>query len=502
MPQMFKSLDRYVRSIDYILLVIALICSGFGLVLINSATATLQDGSTRYMTVQTLAIALGLVGFVVASCIPYEKLTPMWRAVLLFNVLFQLSLLVLGYEDGGNRSWIRFGGIGVQPTEIGKLLFIFTFAKQINLYRYELNRIRSLLLLGGQLALVVLAIIFPSHDVGVALSYVIIAVIMLFAAGLSLRWFAGGLVLCCAAIPILWQVLSDPQKNRILVLFDPSVSPNTYWQQEQSRIAIGAGKLFGQGYMQGSQTQYNMLPEKQTDFIFAVAGEEWGLVGCLLILILLNLLIFRLFYVAYQAKGQFLSLMCAGIGAMFLYQTYENVFMCLGIGPVMGLTLPFFSYGGSSMVTMFLAVGMAAGISMRSRWQKEQRLAGSEVEEEPEYSVPDWNPGQVVASLLGRKPSKVSSQPAESEQSPQMEDIPEIPPESEHSAIPVLDWSVLDGFSDYVREKVLQQNGAESQESESAEDAKQEEDIFQWRRVYLDLDEHADSEQKKPPKQD
>ncbi|MGN1014993.1 MAG: FtsW/RodA/SpoVE family cell cycle protein [Butyricicoccus sp.] len=497
MPQIFKSLDRYVRSIDYFLLVVSLICSGFGLVLINSATATLQDGSTRYMTVQVLAIVLGVIGFVIASCIPYEKLTPMWRAVLLFNVLFQLSLFLLGYEDGGNRSWIRFGGIGIQPAEIGKLLFIFTFAKQINLYRYELNRVRSLLLLGGQLVLVMLAIILPSHDVGVALSYAVIAVIMLFAAGLSLRWFVGGLVLCCAAIPILWQVLSDPQKNRILVLFDPSVSPNTYWQQEQSRIAIGAGKLFGQGYMQGSQTQYNMLPEKQTDFIFAVAGEEWGLVGCLLILILLNLLIFRLFYVSYQAKGQFLSLMCAGIGAMFLYQTYENIFMCLGIGPVMGLTLPFFSYGGSSMVTMFLAVGMAAGISMRSRWQKELRLAGGGAEEELEYSVPDWDPGQAVASFLGRKKTGTVSPPDASKQKPQTDDIPDIPPEKD-SAIPVLDWSLLDGFSDYVREKVLRQNG---EDGASEEHTGQEDDVFQWRRVYLDSEQEENETTDNPPEQ-
>ena len=387
MPNFLKSLDRYVRTIDYFLLVIALICSACGIVLIYSATAALSEGSSRYITVQSAAIVLGLIGFVVMSCVRWENHTRFWRIVLVLNILFQLSLVVFGYEDGGNRSWLRFAGIGIQPGEIGKLLFIFTFAKQAALYRRQINHWKSLLMLGLQLAVMVLAILIPSHDMGVALSYVFIAIAILFAAGLSLKWFAAGIAVIAAAAPVLWKFLSTAQKNRILVLIDPSIAPDAYWQQEQSRIAIGAGRLFGQGYLQGSQTQHNMLPEKQTDFIFAVAGEEWGLVGCLLILILLNLLIFRVFYVAYRADGHFLTLVCTGIGSMLLYQTYVNIFMCLGVGPVMGLPLPFFSYGGSAMVTSFLAIGVAAGISMRTRQRRGMRLTADTREEE----APPWS---------------------------------------------------------------------------------------------------------------
>ena len=387
MPNLLKSLDRYVRTIDYFLLVIALICSACGIVLIYSATAALSEGSSRYITVQSAAIVLGLIGFVVMSCVRWENHTRFWRIVLVLNILFQLSLVVFGYEDGGNRSWLRFAGIGIQPGEIGKLLFIFTFAKQAALYRRQINHWKSLLMLGLQLAVMVLAILIPSHDMGVALSYVFIAIAILFAAGLSLKWFAAGIAVIAAAAPVLWKFLSTAQKNRILVLIDPSIAPDAYWQQEQSRIAIGAGRLFGQGYLQGSQTQHNMLPEKQTDFIFAVAGEEWGLVGCLLILILLNLLIFRVFYVAYRADGHFLTLVCTGIGSMLLYQTYVNIFMCLGVGPVMGLPLPFFSYGGSAMVTSFLAIGVAAGISMRTRQRRGMRLTADTREEE----APPWS---------------------------------------------------------------------------------------------------------------
>ena len=387
MPNLLKSLDRYVRTIDYFLLVIALICSACGLVLIYSAAAALSEGSSRFITVQSAALVLGLIGFVVMSCVRWENHTRFWRIVLVLNILFQLSLVVFGYEDGGNRSWLRFAGIGIQPGEIGKLLFIFTFAKQAALYRRQINHWKSLLMLGLQLAVMVLAILIPSHDMGVALSYVFIAIAILFAAGLSLKWFAAGIAVIAAAAPVLWKFLSTAQKNRILVLIDPSIAPDAYWQQEQSRIAIGAGRLFGQGYLQGSQTQHNMLPEKQTDFIFAVAGEEWGLVGCLLILILLNLLIFRVFYVAYRADGHFLTLVCTGIGSMLLYQTYVNIFMCLGVGPVMGLPLPFFSYGGSAMVTSFLAIGVAAGVSMRTRQRRGMRLTADTREEE----APPWS---------------------------------------------------------------------------------------------------------------
>lgn len=373
MQNMKEKISRYFQTMDYLLLILALCCSAFGLVLIFSATHAMDDGSARYMAIQTLAILLGLAGFTIISSIDLERFTPMWRLVFLINVLFQLSLIFFGYENGGNKSWLRFGSIGIQPAELGKLLFVFTFAKHINLLRYQLNRVKSLVQLGAHLLIIMAAIILPSKDVGMSLPYVFIAVLMLFAAGLSLKWFAGGVILTCAAVPILWQVLDNFQKNRILVLFDPTISPDTYWQQEQSRIAIGSGKLFGTGFLKGSQTQNNMLPEKQTDFIFAVAGEEWGLIGCLVIVAALMVLIFRVFYVAFYAPSQISSLLCVGIGSMLLFQTFENIFMCLGVGPVMGLTLPFFSYGGSSIMTMFLALGMVVDVSRKIR---HRRLSG------------------------------------------------------------------------------------------------------------------------------
>ena len=371
MREIFRAIREFVRKADMILLALCVTATVFGIVVISSATN--YGGSARYVRTQTLALILGIAVYVVLTLIDVDIIAERRELLLIFSVLFIGMLKIWGVDRGGNKSWLRFGGIGIQPAELGKLLFIFTFAKHINLLRYRLNRVRSLLMLGAHLLAIMAAIILPSHDVGMSLPYVFIAVLMLFSAGLSLKWFAGGAILACAAVPILWQVLSSIQKNRILVLFDPTIAPDTYWQQEQSRIAIGSGKLFGTGFLQGNQTQNNMLPEKQTDFIFGVAGEEWGLVGCMVIVIALMALIFRTFFIAYHAHGQISSLICVGVGSMMLFQTYENIFMCLGIGPVMGLTLPFFSYGGSSIATMYLALGMVVSVSRR---EKKRRLKG------------------------------------------------------------------------------------------------------------------------------
>lgn len=430
MQNLKKEIGRYVRTTDYFLLVLALLCSAFGLVLIYSATHSLDGGSVRYMVIQGIAIVLGLLGFAILSYIDIERFAPMWRLVLLVNILFQLSLIFFGYEDGGNKSWLRFGGIGIQPAELGKLLFIFTFAKHMNLLRYRLNRVKSLLLLGVHLLAVMAAIIIPSKDVGMSLPYVFIALLMLFVGGLSLKWFAGGAILGCAAVPILWQVLSNVQKDRILVLFDSTISPDTYWQQQQSRIAIGSGKLMGTGFLRGNQTQNNMLPEKQTDFIFGVAGEEWGLIGCIVIVTALLALIFRVYYVAFHAHGQISSLICVGVGSMLLFQTFENIFMCLGIGPVMGLTLPFFSYGGSSIVTMYLALGMVAGVSRRCKQRRLDGLPETDralPEESEQVSVFETRSGKKLQQWVGTRKKlwskdKATEQPQQEKSSDQNEE--------------------------------------------------------------------------------
>lgn len=359
-----RAVFHYIRNTDLYLLLLALCCSGYSLALVYSTTYA--DGTRTQFYVQLWAIVLGVGCFIVVSLIDMEDLARYWKWLYLANVLLQLLLLTpLGQSAGGNHSWLRWGVLGLQPAELGKVLFICTFAAHIARARDELAH--ALLPLGLHLVALAALIVYTSDDVGMVLAYFAIAAVMLFAAGLSLKWFAGGLVLLIAAVPFVWQLLKSYQINRILVLFDPSIDPAISWHTRQSKIALGAGQLTGRGFLAGNQVQYGMLPESHTDFIFSAAGEEFGFVGCVAILALLGLLILRLLYVTYTGASPFSSLIAAGIAGMFLFQTFENIYMCLGLFPVVGLTLPLFSYGGSSVVTMYLALGLAAGVRMREK---------------------------------------------------------------------------------------------------------------------------------------
>ena len=384
--RILRSIGHYFRHTDLYLLFVALCCSGFGAALVYSATRTMEDPN-KYITVQLASVGIGVLIFILMSLVDLEDMSRYWKWFVLLNIGLQMLLFPFGSSEGGNSSWLRFGSIGIQPGEIGKVIFIFTFAAHLAHEFDRLNHWRTLVALAIHLMIIVGAVVVPSHDAGVALSYVFIFIVMLFGAGLSLKWFVGGAVVTLASVPVLWQVLLGGSISgasssggvsrayrliRILVLFDPSIDPTTAWHTQKSKLAIGAGQVFGSGFLQGNQMQHSNFPGKHTDFIFAVAGEEFGLIGCLVILGLLCLLILRLFYVSIRANNTFSAVLTLGIAGMFLSQTFENILMCIGLFPVIGITLPLFSYGGSSVITMYAALGLAAGVRMREKpsWLK------------------------------------------------------------------------------------------------------------------------------------
>lgn len=366
-----RSAVHYFKNTDLYLLFIALCCSAYSLVLVNSATAS-SASHDRSMIVQGGAVAIGVVAFIIMSLVDLESIKRYWRVLLLFNVAMQLSMFVLGHNSNGNQSWIQLGPITVQPGEIGKILFIITFAAHLMQVYEEINRWQTLIQLGIHAMLPFGAIVVAQHDAGVAMGYLLIAITMIFAAGISYKWIFGGAVLGLAAVPIAFQFLSGYRLARILVLLDPSIDnlygdKDYYYQTAQSKIAIGAGQFSGSGYMQGLQTQYGKVPVNESDFIYTVAGEEFGFIGAMLVIILLALLVLRLFYVSYRAGSTFSALMTVGIAGMFMFQSFQNILMCLGMFPVVGVTLPLFSYGGTSVVTMYIALGVAAGVRMREK---------------------------------------------------------------------------------------------------------------------------------------
>ncbi|WP_281692337.1 FtsW/RodA/SpoVE family cell cycle protein [Agathobaculum desmolans] len=367
-----KSVGHYIKNTDLYLIVLSLLCTGYGMVLIYSATlnpVTWQDGSTRNLFVQGAAVVIGLGAFVIMSLIDLETMSGWWKIFVLGNIGLQMLLFTpLGIELNGQRAWLDLGVTSLQPGELGKLIFIFTLAAHISEIREHISEWRGLFVIGLHTLLMMGAVVISSGDTGMAIQYLMIAVIMLFAAGLSLKWLAIGGVLGIISVPVLWNfVLQGYQITRILVLFDPSIDPEVSRQTTYGKIAIGSGQISGQGLTQGTMTQMQRVPENQTDYIFSVAGEELGLIGCMLIILLLTLLILRLFYISYRASTSFSALLAVGVAGMFLFQTFMNIFMNVGLLPVMGLTLPFFSYGGTSVVTMYAALGIAAGVRMREK---------------------------------------------------------------------------------------------------------------------------------------
>ena len=366
------SIKDFFRKADLVLLGLCLAASGFGVVLVFSATRYM--GSNRYVLVQLLAIAMGVVLYMVMSFVDIELLTERsWKWLLAFNILFILLLLTpLGVNRGGNRSWLAFPGMTIQPAEIVKLSFILLLAKQFyRLKDYGISNFSSLVQVGGHTAFMCALIAVISKDMGMVLVYLFIFLIMAWTAGVKLRWFVVGGGLAAGAALFLWPRLEGTHiYDRIAVLFDHTLDPlGVGYQQSRSVLAIGSGGVWGQGFLQGTQTQSlgdSALPARWTDFIYSVAGEELGMVGCIAIIVLLAAIVLRCAWVSRRSRSPQSALIAMAFAGMLMVQTVLNIGMCIYVLPVVGLTLPFFSAGGSSILTLFAAMGIVSGIKMRS----------------------------------------------------------------------------------------------------------------------------------------
>ena len=382
MKRLSPYIKDYVKRADMLLLALCVTCAIFGIVVIASATSTLDGGSTRYLIVQTASLILGIFFYALFTVIDVDSLAERWPALIAFEV-FSIFLLLtpLGYADNtGNRAWLRFGFIGVQPAEIDKIIFIIVLAAQINYFKNykNLNSPLSVLLLLVNCMFSIGLIVGVSKDMGSALVYLFIFIVMLFAAGLKFYWFIAGLAGLAAVTPFFWtHVLNQRYRDRILAPYDATIDPSGQgirWQANQSKIALASGQLTGTGLYNGRQTQSGALPAKQTDFIFSVIGEELGMIACIAVIVLLLLIIFRCIKVGVHATNTMSMLICFGVAAWLIFQTFENIGMCIGVAPVIGVTLPFFSYGGSSLVAIFAAMGMVSGIKYRPKPERFRSL--------------------------------------------------------------------------------------------------------------------------------
>ncbi len=380
MKRVGKLAGSYLRMGDTLLLFLCLAASVFGLVLIYSATRSYETG--RYMLVQGLALGLGLVLFIVFSLIDTDVLTERWYLLVAFNLALLAALRIFGVEgETGNRSWIRFAGIGIQPSELLKITFILLLSRQISRLqesRKGLSGVFSVMTLALHFLFLFGVYVVISADAGNALVFLFIFAAMCFAGGLNIVWFLVALALAALATPLLWtRFLSEYQRNRILAPYFPDLVDPTgldiTWQPRQSRIALASGGLTGQGYLNGERAQGELLPFKHTDFIFSVAGEELGLICCAAIMLLLTAIILRVLFTGLRSGSHRDMLICAGFAGMLTFQAFENIGMCLMVTPVVGITLPFFSYGGSSLVTCFAAMGIVSGVRLRQKGREDSQ---------------------------------------------------------------------------------------------------------------------------------
>lgn len=372
MKKLWPWVRDFVKRADMLLLFLCCTCAIFGIVVISSATASYE--TSRYVIVQTGALLIGIFLFVALTVIDVDIIAEKWPFLFIFDTVLLLLLIPFGRsDDTGNSGWLRFLGVGIQPSEVVKVVYIVLMAKHIS-YLREYKNLNSVLSVGQLLVhfgFTFGLIIVVSSDLGSALVFLFIFVVMLFVAGLKLYWFLIGIAAVAAVTPFLWtNFLTDRQKERILAPYVPSIDPEGFdvrWQPNQSKLALASGRLTGTGLYEGTQSQSSALPAKHTDFIFSVIGEELGMIACCLVLLLLLLVIIRCVYIGVKSRNTMNMLVCFGAAAFLLFQTFENIGMCIGIAPVIGVTLPFFSYGGSSLFSTFAAMGLVSGIKYRPK---------------------------------------------------------------------------------------------------------------------------------------
>jgi rod shape determining protein RodA len=364
------SIRTHLGEIDRPLAVIALMLAVMGIVIIASAVHTTMTGyGVKYIVIQSVAVLLGVTGMAVLSALDYERyLKKLCIPLFLVTCALLAATLVIGTGEGSNKSWIRFSflPIGIQPSEFAKIFFICTFSYHLATVREKLHKIWHLFALCIHFG-IVCGLVLLQGDLGSALVFVFIFLCMMFAAGVKLRYFLISAALVLGASPFLWERLSYYQKQRILVGFTPEADPQGFgYQVLRAKEAIAGGGLWGMGYLQGTLSQNpaaSALPKRHTDMIFAVLAEELGFVGVCIYLLLYVLLVVRILWVASKARGYMGSYICIGAAAVFIFQGLENLGMCMGLLPVIGLTLPFLSYGGSSALSLFLLIGVVESVA-------------------------------------------------------------------------------------------------------------------------------------------
>lgn len=366
---------RLLRKLDWLLILVAAALIGIGLVVISSAATGYSgpDAAASFVVQQVVALIIGVVAIGVILLFDYADFGRIWYLIYGLNIALLAAVLVIGKTTNGAQAWIGIGPIHIQPGEYGKVMIILTLAHQIA----RADRLKTIwdLVPAALHVGVPLALIMLQPDLGTGLVYCVITVAMLFMGG-----FPAWKLLLLGGTPIaavvgwvvahlrwgVWIFLDDYQIRRLTNFANPEADiTGSGYQVYQSLVGIGSGGLWGRGLFHGSQNMLGFLSEQHTDFIFAVVGEELGFIGGAVIIGLYILLIWRIMVVASRSKDVYGTLIATGVAAMFFFHVLENIGMTMGVMPVTGIPLPFVSYGGSSLMTNLMALGLVQNVSMR-----------------------------------------------------------------------------------------------------------------------------------------
>jgi rod shape determining protein RodA len=352
------------------ILLVAILISLIGILSIYSSTY--QKESPQWQQ-QVIWLILGVVANLFFANFNYRRLWDITYILYALAIVLLFLVFLLGSVRLGAQRWLRVAWFNLQPSELAKLIVVIFLARYFSrksVYDTELSSRRYGLLQGLVIPFafvaVVAALIIEQPDLGSAAMVMLIFLSMLYITQLRLRYLVIFLVLAGLAMPLLWYVLRDYQKDRLMVFLNPNIDPlGAGYTLIQSKIAIGSGGLFGKGWLSGTQGQLRFLPESHTDFIFASFAEEWGFLGSVILIFLYYFLIREALTIAQRSGDHFAKLLALGIALMLGLQVFVNISMTMGLMPIVGLPLPLMSYGGSSVVVTFIALGILVNIDKR-----------------------------------------------------------------------------------------------------------------------------------------
>lgn len=382
MREFWQEIKSFFRKGDMVLLMLCLATSAFGCLMVASATSAAKfGGSSRYMLVQLGATVIGIIAYIIISSIDADIYSEHRGILTVMTVGLLLLLIPFGTDNNtGNKSWIPLPviNIHIQPAEICKILYILIMASVMASHQNRISHVSSVAHMIAYLALVAGTNYVVSSDLGVTLIFVAIFAGMFIAGGVKIWWFLGGVGAIAAVFPILWtKFFSEEQQNRILVLFMPEVVDPTgldeRWHTTQSLNSLTGGGMLGQGLFNGNRTQGGQLFAQHTDYIFASIGEELGYVGCVLVIVLMLGIIGRCIWVGTRSKDYMRRMVCFGAAFAMMFQVMINIGMCIGVMPVIGLTLPLISYGGSSIIATYAMLGLVSGVHARPAPRSHER---------------------------------------------------------------------------------------------------------------------------------